>query len=157
MHHASTCGQGSGATVSVCAFNNGAGGGGLTSLSMCVINHSLFIIDIDECAANLSGCSQVCTNTNGSFTCACDSGYELIDDGRTCRDINECLSGTDGCQQVCENTDGGFRCECNSGFQLNRDSTTCSGTRGIILTRSSESTSWPTFICDTTEQYHSKV
>ena len=33
--------------------------------------------DIDECASNDGGCDQVCTNTEGSFECACDPGYQL--------------------------------------------------------------------------------
>ena len=86
-----------------------------------------FISDIDECATNTSGCSQACTNNDGSFNCACDEGYELLDNERTCRDINECLLGVHDCQQLCVNTDGGFKCECNSGFQLNSDQNTCSG------------------------------
>ena len=83
--------------------------------------------DIDECATNTSRCSQKCNNTDGSFRCDCDEGYELSDDQRTCTDINECLMDAHDCQQLCMNTDGGFRCECNSGFQLNSDQNSCSG------------------------------
>lgn len=67
-------------------------------------------------------------NANGSFSCGCNDGYTLLEDGRTCRDIDECSVGTHGCQQDCVNTDGGFRCECRQGFQLNDDGSTCSGT-----------------------------
>ena len=67
-------------------------------------------------------------NTNGTFFCTCDEGYQLSDDGTTCRDIDECMTHMHGCVQVCVNTAGGFRCECNTGFQLNRDNTTCLGT-----------------------------
>ncbi|CAK8671827.1 unnamed protein product [Clavelina lepadiformis] len=28
-------------------------------------------VDIDECAVNNGGCSDICTNTNGSFVCSC--------------------------------------------------------------------------------------
>ena len=38
--------------------------------------------DVDECLEN--PCSQNCTNTDGSFDCSCMSGYELLEDGRTC-------------------------------------------------------------------------
>ena len=37
----------------------------------------VFTADIDECASNNGGCHQVCTNTEGSFECACDPGYTL--------------------------------------------------------------------------------
>ena len=35
------------------------------------------VLDINECSSNNVGCSTnaVCTNTPGSFTCACSSGY----------------------------------------------------------------------------------
>ena len=40
--------------------------------------------DINECAANNGGCSQVCTDNEGSFVCSCNTGYELDADGATC-------------------------------------------------------------------------
>ena len=84
-------------------------------------------LDINECTANTDGCDQVCTNTDGSFECSCNSGFTLSNDGKTCIENNECTLGTDNCQQICVNTNGGFRCECNSGFVLNSDRATCSG------------------------------
>ncbi len=44
-----------------------------------------FISDIDECDDNLDNCARdnaECTNTIGSFTCACDPGYS--GDGTVC-------------------------------------------------------------------------
>ena len=40
--------------------------------------------DIDECAAGTDGCDENanCTNTDGSYTCSCLSGYS--GDGVTC-------------------------------------------------------------------------
>ena len=40
--------------------------------------------DIDECGTNNGGCSQVCTDNDGSFVCSCNTGYELDADGVTC-------------------------------------------------------------------------
>src|SRR5262249_52267536 len=72
--------------------------------------------DIDECAANMDNCSAnaQCTNTPGSFTCACNTGYS--GNGVTCTDINECTAGTDNCQpaETCVNTQGSFVCQCQS-------------------------------------------
>ncbi|XP_072022656.1 thrombospondin-1-like [Amphiura filiformis] len=45
--------------------------------------------DIDECALSTDNCdaNAACTNTVGSFTCACDAGYS--GDGIICTDIDE--------------------------------------------------------------------
>ena len=34
-------------------------------------------IDVIECDFNNGGCSDVCENNNGSFTCSCSAGYEF--------------------------------------------------------------------------------
>ena len=41
--------------------------------------------DDDECTANIGGCDQVCSNTNGSFSCSCHLGFFLDSNGKTCR------------------------------------------------------------------------
>ena len=40
--------------------------------------------DINECNSNISGCSQECFNTVGSYYCGCDDGYLLGSDNHTC-------------------------------------------------------------------------
>ena len=40
--------------------------------------------DINECNLNISGCSQECFNTVGSYYCDCDDGYLLGSDNHTC-------------------------------------------------------------------------
>ena len=40
------------------------------------------ISDIDECIED--ACDHNCTNTDGSFICSCNDGYELDDNGRSC-------------------------------------------------------------------------
>jgi len=50
----------------------------ITSLHFC---HT----DINECSLRTHNCEQLCTNTPGSFTCSCRSGYTLNSDRRTCR------------------------------------------------------------------------
>ena len=87
----------------------------------------LFCVDIDECAsatANNCDANASCTNTDGGFTCACNSGY--AGDFTTCIDVDECASATaNNCDSnaSCTNTDGGFTCQCNTGY--NGDGTTC--------------------------------
>ena len=43
-----------------------------------------FLTDIDECVLNTDDCSDfaICTNTIGSYTCACKPGF--VGDGKTC-------------------------------------------------------------------------
>ncbi|XP_043277770.1 uncharacterized protein [Venturia canescens] len=46
-------------------------------------------IDINECAINNGGCSEVCENTEGSYFCACDGDEKALStDGKSCTDIN---------------------------------------------------------------------
>ena len=45
-----------------------------------------FSSDINECASSgTNSCDQVCVNTIGSYTCQCNTGYELNSDGTSCR------------------------------------------------------------------------
>ena len=51
--------------------------------------HSCIIIipnylEIDECSDGTHDCSHTCTNTEGSFTCGCNSGYLLDVNGKSC-------------------------------------------------------------------------
>ena len=45
-------------------------------------------IDVNECNFDSGGCQQTCTNNVGSFTCSCDSGYELNVDGLNCNGMD---------------------------------------------------------------------
>ena len=42
--------------------------------------------DVDECAALESPCGPhgFCENTEGRYRCACDQGYQEVQDGRYC-------------------------------------------------------------------------
>ena len=52
---------------------------------------NLLCLDQNECATvNNGGCSQLCTNTNGSYECSCVLGYELNADGFSCNG-NACV------------------------------------------------------------------
>ena len=42
------------------------------------------LVDIDECLEDIDGCGQRCSNTVGSYTCNCNSGYRLDSDRHTC-------------------------------------------------------------------------
>ena len=49
-----------------------------------ILKYYFFVVDIDECEDDTDGCSQTCTNTQGSFTCGCNDGYVLNVDGTAC-------------------------------------------------------------------------
>ena len=78
--------------------------------------------DIDECIEGVAGyvgdeiCNAdgnnayVCVNLVGSFTCGCNSGYQLDTDIMECKDINECAEGISGCEYGCTNFVGSFEC-----------------------------------------------
>ena len=100
-----------------------------------------------ECLNNIHNCSQLCVERDGGFGCDCFDGYELKDDGVTCKgsyialicstmiyiilsyiDIDECAKGISGCSQGCRNSDGSFICTCDEGFQTHHeDPTFCVG------------------------------
>ncbi|XP_072180900.1 low-density lipoprotein receptor-related protein 2-like [Diadema setosum] len=46
-------------------------------------------VDIDECAETPEVCSQTCTNTQGSYACACITDYTLSTGGSCIRSTNE--------------------------------------------------------------------
>ncbi|MDI1477657.1 FG-GAP-like repeat-containing protein [Polyangium sp. y55x31] len=73
-------------------------------------------VDVDECAAGTDNCDEnaTCTNTAGSFTCACNAGYE--GDGVSCTNIDECAASP--CQNggTCTDGVGSYTCACAPGF-----------------------------------------
>ncbi len=84
--------------------------------------------DLDECQSNdLNNCHEMatCTNTEGSFECNCNAGWE--GSGVQCIDVDECDSGDAECHANadCTNTDGGYTCDCQDGYI--GDGMTCSG------------------------------
>ncbi len=76
-------------------------------------------VDIDECSAGTDDCAEAatCTNSAGSFSCACPAtGYS--GDGRTCSDIDECATGAASCADdaTCVNSAGSYSCTCDAGY-----------------------------------------
>ena len=110
--------------------------------------------DVDECLEDNGGCASVCENSEGSFRCECEAGFDVQEDG-SCMgnvhcdvianrmltyvsfirffyemnvDVDECaIDDAAVCDQICRNIDGSFECACNSGYVLNEDGLTCSG------------------------------
>ena len=56
-------------------------------LCVCTRMHYNRIVyaDINECSHNeTSNCDQLCINTDGSFVCACEEGYQLREGTNQC-------------------------------------------------------------------------
>ena len=100
--------------------------------------------DDDECALGTDDChaDATCSNTAGSFSCACTSGYVgngVFCSGMFCMfilefsprmsfsgyihiiDVNECAEEISNCDSnaVCTNIAGGYTCTCNLGLSGN--------------------------------------
>ncbi|XP_018583458.1 adhesion G protein-coupled receptor E1-like [Scleropages formosus] len=84
-------------------------------------------IDVDECIqpSEVCGKNAQCINTNGSYYCQCDSGFEstshtanfTLTEG-SCIDINECFKVRDVCgpSATCTNAIGSYFCSCVKGY-----------------------------------------
>merc|ERR1712136_705181 len=92
--------------------------------------------DVNECAdATLNNCdvNAACTDTVGSYTCTCNTGY--TGDGFTCTDINECADpalNNCGANAICTNTVGSYSCACAVGYT--GDGITCVDINECALT-----------------------
>ena len=87
---------------------------------------SHYALDIDECSKGTDGCHQQCSNTQGSYICYCNTGYELLNTTH-CTDTDECADNNGGCDHNCINTVGSFECSCNSGYTLGSNGFNCDG------------------------------
>ena len=52
--------------------------------TICYICHLYTHSDINECLSNNGGCHHNCHNSDGSYFCFCNNGYQLNGDGHTC-------------------------------------------------------------------------
>ncbi|VDN98375.1 unnamed protein product, partial [Rodentolepis nana] len=46
---------------------------------------------INECERNNGGCQHRCINVEGSYSCDCNPGWQLGNDGRTCYSRFHCI------------------------------------------------------------------
>ncbi len=87
-------------------------------------NDGIHCVDIDECKILSAPCGEGgnCQNTNGSYRCICQKGYNETTDANgqpICVDVNECEEQPNicGAHSKCQNTEGGYNCGCNDGFE----------------------------------------
>ena len=70
----------------------------IVAICQCCLPINVFAIDFDECSPSLprgckkgpgrSMCQQICINTPGSYRCACQNGFQLALNGRSCEQIS---------------------------------------------------------------------
>ncbi len=86
--------------------------------------------NVDECAAGApcgSASGAVCTDSAGSYSCACPSGYIGETSGGTCTDTDECALGAPcgAAALACTNTVGSYQCGCGVGYAAPASGGTC--------------------------------
>lgn len=74
--------------------------------------------DVNECLDANGGCQQSCSNAVGSYSCSCETGFNLAPDGKICNDIDECRSEATCTTGTCINSFGGFYCLMDSSIIL---------------------------------------
>uniref|UniRef100_A0A8C4QJN1 Nidogen 1a n=1 Tax=Eptatretus burgeri TaxID=7764 RepID=A0A8C4QJN1_EPTBU len=75
-------------------------------------------VDVDECVERPCGANAHCRNFPSSFTCECDTGFQLEPDDRTCSDVDECGIVTCPTGATCINQPGAYTCHCPYGFSI---------------------------------------
>ncbi|XP_047198611.1 low-density lipoprotein receptor-related protein 1B-like [Hippoglossus stenolepis] len=69
-------------------------------------------------------CRYGCVMTRNGTFCFCADGFEVGEDGTSCRDHDECAV-YGACSQTCTNTYGSYRCSCTEGYILQPDMISC--------------------------------
>uniref|UniRef100_M3ZY11 Complement component C1q receptor-like n=1 Tax=Xiphophorus maculatus TaxID=8083 RepID=M3ZY11_XIPMA len=80
--------------------------------------------ETQNCQKNNGGCAQECRQEGGAVRCSCREGWELEEDGFSCRITDLCQPDT--CEHTCVTGQAGVSCRCPSGFRLSEDQRNCS-------------------------------
>ena len=70
--------------------------------------------------AGICRSNMTCSNTEGSYKCECNTGYEkTVND--ECTDSDECTTNTHDCKDgsQCFNKMGSYECQCHKGYTYN--------------------------------------
>jgi len=102
--------------------------------------------DVNDCARLPDGrrpCEHRCVNLLGKRRCMCEEGFELQQDGRSCK-RTKTLCELKGCELNCFERYGVAHCTCpKSGFKLANDGKSCEDeneciTKGVGICRTTE-------------------
>lgn len=77
-----------------------------------------------NCAINNGGCGHLCHQDADEVRCFCKQGYDLDEDGLTCRIKHLC--DVDTCEHQCVMGGSGYSCKCPEGFKLDANQRNCS-------------------------------
>ncbi|XP_035258774.1 adhesion G protein-coupled receptor E1-like isoform X1 [Anguilla anguilla] len=77
--------------------------------------------DEDECerAPPVCGRNGTCTNSPGTYTCACEPGFSTHGHSQNpCSDVDECTADPEICGKggSCDNLEGSYTCMCGTGY-----------------------------------------
>ncbi|XP_060939077.1 complement component C1q receptor [Limanda limanda] len=76
-----------------------------------------------HCAINNGGCKDSCHQDGGEVKCFCKEGYDLDEDGLSCRIKDLCRVAT--CEHQCVMEETGYSCKCPHGFKLDENQRNC--------------------------------
>uniref|UniRef100_A0A1A7XRH3 CD93 molecule n=2 Tax=Iconisemion striatum TaxID=60296 RepID=A0A1A7XRH3_9TELE len=80
-------------------------------------------LETQNCGTNNGGCEQLCQQKMEAVQCFCRDGYELEEDGFSCRKQNLC--GPSSCEYECVMGESGFSCKCPNGLKLSQNQHGC--------------------------------
>lgn len=81
-------------------------------------------LEKQNCGLNNGGCEHWCHQSADAVRCFCKEGFELEDDGFSCRTKDLC--GPDSCEHQCSTWGSGIICSCRNGFRLSENQRNCS-------------------------------
>lgn len=81
-------------------------------------------LEKQSCGVSNGGCEHLCRQEADAARCLCKEGYELEEDGFSCRLMDLC--GPDSCEHRCVMGESGINCGCPSGFELSENKYNCS-------------------------------